>query len=58
MNSVAYAAVEGKLDKRANSSAYEGEFKEITCFNATLDAVIGPLMWLLNISTELGKEYT
>ncbi|MCX7908484.1 MAG: methyl-accepting chemotaxis protein [Ignavibacteria bacterium] len=41
---LAKAAIEGKLDVRADSSKYEGEFKElIDGFNATLDAVIGPL---------------
>ncbi len=44
LNSVADAAVAGKLDKRANESAFHGEYKTIMKgFNATLDAVIGPL---------------
>jgi methyl-accepting chemotaxis protein len=44
MNSVAQAAVEGKLDRRGNTSSFEGEFKSIVNgFNATIDAVVNPL---------------
>lgn len=56
MNGVANAAVEGKLDKRGNSSAYEGEFKEIiNGFNATLDSVIGPLNVAAEYIDRIGK---
>jgi methyl-accepting chemotaxis protein len=38
------AAVEGKLDTRADESKHHGEYKNIVQgFNETLDAVIGPL---------------
>ena len=38
------AAVEGKLDTRADASKHKGEYREIIeGVNATLDAVIGPL---------------
>ncbi|MBP7509851.1 MAG: Cache 3/Cache 2 fusion domain-containing protein, partial [Prolixibacteraceae bacterium] len=44
MNTVADAAVEGKLDRRGDTAPYDGEFKSIVNgFNSTLDAVIGPL---------------
>jgi len=44
LNEVSQAAYEGKLDKRANESQFDGEFKNIMIgFNKTLDAVIGPL---------------
>ncbi len=44
LNETAEAAVEGKLDKRADANNYKGEYKTImTGFNKTLDAVIGPL---------------
>ncbi|MEJ5244338.1 MAG: methyl-accepting chemotaxis protein [Bacteroidota bacterium] len=44
MNRVANAAVEGKLDTRGNSGEFAGEYQNIVLgFNATLDAVIGPL---------------
>ncbi|MFP4544938.1 MAG: methyl-accepting chemotaxis protein [Candidatus Kapaibacterium sp.] len=40
----ANAAVEGKLDSRADESAFEGEYRNIMAgFNHTLDAVISPL---------------
>jgi methyl-accepting chemotaxis protein len=42
--SLAQAAIEGKLDTRADDSKHEGEFKVIIRgFNETLDAVIGPI---------------
>ena len=38
------AAVEGKLQTRADASKHQGDFRKIVeGFNATLDAVIGPL---------------
>ncbi len=38
------AAVEGKLDTRADATKHQGDFREIVeGVNATLDAVIGPL---------------
>ncbi|MDT8439607.1 MAG: MCP four helix bundle domain-containing protein, partial [Wenzhouxiangellaceae bacterium] len=41
---LAKAAVEGKLDTRADASQYKGEYKNIVIgVNNTLDAVIGPL---------------
>jgi methyl-accepting chemotaxis protein len=41
---LAKAAVEGKLDTRADASKHQGEFAAIvTGVNGTLDAVIGPL---------------
>jgi methyl-accepting chemotaxis protein len=44
LNKTAQAAVDGKLDNRANEAAFEGEYKTIMQgFNQTLDAVIGPL---------------
>lgn len=56
MNSVANSAVEGKLDKRGNASEFKGEFKEIiNGFNATLDAVIGPLNMAANYIDKIGK---
>ena len=43
-NNLAVAAVNGKLDVRADANKYEGEFKNlITGLNNTLDAVINPL---------------
>jgi len=43
------AAVEGKLATRADASKHQGEYRKvIEGFNATLDAVIGPL----NVSAE------
>lgn len=42
---LAEAAVEGRLDVRADASQLKGEFKNLVeGFNATLDAVIGPLL--------------
>lgn len=44
VKSLAQAGVEGKLDKRANASLYQGDYREVVQgLNATLDAVIGPL---------------
>ena len=44
VKSLAQAGVEGKLDKRANASLYQGDYREVVQgVNATLDAVIGPL---------------
>ncbi len=44
LNETAQAAVEGKLDKRANVKDYKGEYATIMeGFNKTLDAVIAPL---------------
>ena len=44
LNKTADAAVMGKLDNRGDENAFEGDYKEIIRgFNATLDAVIGPL---------------
>jgi methyl-accepting chemotaxis protein len=41
---LAGAAVEGKLDTRADASKHQGDFREIVeGVNSTLDAVIGPL---------------
>ncbi|KAF5090916.1 Methyl-accepting chemotaxis protein (MCP) signaling domain protein [anaerobic digester metagenome] len=41
---LASAAVEGKLDTRADATKHHGDFREIVeGVNATLDAVIGPL---------------
>jgi methyl-accepting chemotaxis protein len=41
---IAQAAVEGKLDTRADASKHGGDFKKIVDgFNNTLDSVIGPL---------------
>lgn len=38
------SAIAGKLDARADSSRFQGQFKELVAgINATLDAVIGPL---------------
>jgi methyl-accepting chemotaxis protein len=43
-NILAKAAVEGKLDTRADASKHQGDFKNILDgMNNTLDAVIGPL---------------
>ncbi|NPV28029.1 MAG: hypothetical protein HPY81_11530, partial [Firmicutes bacterium] len=43
-NMLAGAAVEGKLDTRADATKHEGEYRKvIEGFNNTLDAVIGPL---------------
>ncbi len=43
-NMLAGAAVEGKLDTRADAVRHEGEYRKvIEGFNNTLDAVIGPL---------------
>jgi len=43
------AAVEGKLATRADASKHQGDFRKVVeGFNATLDAVIGPL----NVSAE------
>lgn len=43
-NMLAKAAVEGKLDTRADASKHQGDFQKIVeGVNATLDSVIGPL---------------
>lgn len=43
-NMLAKAAIEGKLDTRADASKHSGDFKKIVeGVNATLDSVIGPL---------------
>ncbi len=43
-NYLAQAAIEGKLDARADASKHDGDFRTIIQgVNATLDAVIGPL---------------
>jgi len=43
-NALAQAAVEGKLDARADAAKHTGDFRKvIDGFNNTLDAVIGPL---------------
>ncbi|MFW6415036.1 MAG: methyl-accepting chemotaxis protein [Thermodesulfobacteriota bacterium] len=44
MNKLSQAAVEGKLDTRADAEQFEGNYAEIvTGVNSVLDAVIGPL---------------
>ncbi|MCX6700890.1 MAG: methyl-accepting chemotaxis protein, partial [Methanomicrobiales archaeon] len=44
MNNIVTAAVEGKLDTRADASKHQGDYRKIVeGVNATLDAVIGPL---------------
>ncbi len=44
LNRLSKAAVDGKLDTRADIKQFQGEFQNITIgFNETLDAVIGPL---------------
>jgi methyl-accepting chemotaxis protein len=44
MNTLAAAAVDGKLATRADAAKHQGDFKKIVeGVNATLDAVIGPL---------------
>ena len=49
MNTLTQAAIEGKLDIRADASKHQGSFVEIvTGVNKTLDALIGPL----NIAAE------
>ena len=49
MDSLSKAAVEGKLDTRADASKHKGDYKKVVeGVNATLDAVIGPL----NVSAE------
>ncbi len=41
---LSFAAVEGQLDSRGNTAQFEGGFREIIeGFNATLDALVGPL---------------
>jgi methyl-accepting chemotaxis protein len=43
-NMLSKAAVEGKLDTRADASKHQGDYKKvIEGVNSTLDAVIGPL---------------
>lgn len=49
LNTLNQNAMNGKLDARGNSREFEGEYRNIIeGFNATLDAVIGPL----NVSAE------
>lgn len=44
LNRISNAAVDGKLDTRADVNSFKGEYKNIMQgFNNTLDAVIGPL---------------
>ncbi|MFA3783824.1 methyl-accepting chemotaxis protein [Melioribacteraceae bacterium 4301-Me] len=44
------AAIEGQLDKRGNSSKFEGAYKEIiTGFNETLDAIVKPVQDSLKV---------
>ena len=50
------AAIEGKLDTRADVSRHQGEFKNIVeGINDTLDAVIGPLNEAIKISNEFSN---
>ncbi len=53
---LANAAVEGKLDTRADASKHDGDFaKIITGVNNTLDAVIGPLNVAANYVDRISK---
>ncbi len=50
------AAVEGALDSRGNASQFEGGFHDIIAgFNATLDAVVGPLKVAANYMDRISK---
>jgi len=53
---LATAAVEGRLDVRADASQLSGEYKNlIEGINATLDAVVGPVNEAMRVSDELAK---
>ncbi|MEI8217001.1 MAG: methyl-accepting chemotaxis protein [Eubacteriales bacterium] len=53
---LAVAAVEGRLDTRADASKHEGDFAKIVKgVNSTLDAVIGPVKEALSVLTEMSK---
>jgi methyl-accepting chemotaxis protein len=53
---LARAAVEGKLDIRADSSRHNGEYKKIVeGINETLDAVISPLNEAIRVSNEFSN---
>jgi methyl-accepting chemotaxis protein len=54
---LAKAAVEGKLDTRADASKHTGDFQKIvTGVNETLDAVIGPINELMGCLEEMAKK--
>ena len=53
-NMLSKAAVEGRLDARADSSRHQGDFaKVVKGVNDTLDAVIGPIHEAMRLSNEL-----
>jgi len=54
MHALSGAAVEGRLDARADSSHHQGDFaKVVKGVNETLDAVIGPVHEAMRLSDEL-----
>ena len=55
-NMLAKAAVEGKLETRADAAKHQGDFQAIVKgVNATLDAVIGPLNVAANYVDQISK---
>ncbi|MCU0630627.1 MAG: methyl-accepting chemotaxis protein [Methanoregulaceae archaeon] len=55
-NMLAKAAVEGKLKTRADTTRHLGDYRKIVeGFNATLDAVMGPLNEAMRMATEFAK---
>ncbi len=56
MQGLSAAAIEGKLDKRADCCAHTGDFKKVVDgVNATLDAVIHPLQMAASYINQIGK---
>jgi methyl-accepting chemotaxis protein len=55
-NLLSQAALEGRLQTRADATAHEGDFRKIVeGVNATLDAVIGPLTETAGVLVEMEK---
>ena len=55
-NDLAQAAVEGRLDTRADASKHDGDFRKIIeGMNATLDAVINPLQEAITCLKEMAE---
>ena len=56
LNSISDSATAGKLDLRADTSVYQGDYKKLLDgFNRTLDAVILPIQEVISISEEVSR---
>ena len=57
VNTLAKAAVDGKLSVRADAAKHQGEFRKIVeGFNATLDTVVEPLKFAANQASSLASS--